>query len=633
MNRFCICVFYEKDGIVRDYFLYYVKELQKIANKVIVVANGLLSNEGKTKLETLGVDILIRENKGLDFGAWKVAMTQIGFDELSKYDELILTNNSCYGPIYPFSEMFDEMSKRDCDFWGITKHSETRDYIIPKDKKTKVLEHLQSYFWVFKQHMVVSETFQSYWKNLKMYDDYKKVVGYQEIQFTKYFEQNNFKSDSYIDINIHKNLTSNPTVITDILLQNVRLPLIKRKLFTENYFTLLAHGIPYHNKKVLEYIKRNTNYNTDFIYKDLIETQPMSKIVSNLSGIYNLSSSYNENITTNLKTALVLYIYYEDNVEYCLNYAASMPQNSDIYIISSKETTLDICKKSEILKGYNVIYTLKENRGRDVSAYLITAKDVFKNYELICCVHDKKSPHSSGIYGYDFQYQCFEACLKNISYVKNIINTFEQEKFLGLLSPLPINFMGVNTIGNELGINLDILKKICIKLDLKVPFDYHPPVPFGSMFWIRGNAIEPLFRYNWQYEDFPEEPLPDDGTISHVIERIYSYIAQEAGFYTAYVCPETFVPVYMTSLLENTKASNNLIYKIFGVKNIINLQYNEHYKLTFKKLLKKILLKKRKYKILNTLRIQKKYYQKQYHRYTKLHKLLSYHNEADQNKV
>ena len=37
------------------------------------------------------------------------------------------------------------------------------------------------------------------------------------------------------------------------------------------------------------------------------------------------------------------------------------------------------------------------------------------------------------------------------------------------------------------------------------------------------------------YEDFPDEPMPVDGTISHAIERILPFVAQDAGFKTLIV--------------------------------------------------------------------------------------------------
>lgn len=57
--------------------------------------------------------------------------------------------------------------------------------------------------------------------------------------------------------------------------------------------------------------------------------------------------------------------------------------------------------------------------------------------------------------------------------------------------------------------------------------------PFGSVFWFRVKALAPLFDHGWKHEDFPPEPLPQDGTISHAIERIYPFVAQGAGYYPA----------------------------------------------------------------------------------------------------
>ena len=48
-------------------------------------------------------------------------------------------------------------------------------------------------------------------------------------------------------------------------------------------------------------------------------------------------------------------------------------------------------------------------------------------------------------------------------------------------------------------------------------------------------GIEKIFEYAFKGEDFPAEPMPVDGTISHAIERIWPYVAQEAGYYSAHI--------------------------------------------------------------------------------------------------
>ena len=53
MKRLAFYTFWEKNGIVRKYVLTYLKGLQEVADRIIVIANGNLSTEGKETLEEL----------------------------------------------------------------------------------------------------------------------------------------------------------------------------------------------------------------------------------------------------------------------------------------------------------------------------------------------------------------------------------------------------------------------------------------------------------------------------------------------------------------------------------------------------------------------------------------------------
>ena len=54
--------------------------------------------------------------------------------------------------------------------------------------------------------------------------------------------------------------------------------------------------------------------------------------------------------------------------------------------------------------------------------------------------------------------------------------------------------------------------------------------PTGNMFWARTAALAPLIQYNWQWSDFPSEPVPYDGSILHALERLSPAICEAAGF-------------------------------------------------------------------------------------------------------
>ena len=63
----------------------------------------------------------------------------------------------------------------------------------------------------------------------------------------------------------------------------------------------------------------------------------------------------------------------------------------------------------------------------------------------------------------------------------------------------------------------------------------HFNFPIGTMFWARTKALAPLIELNLRYEDFPEEPLPIDGTMLHALERLLPLITEKAGFSYALV--------------------------------------------------------------------------------------------------
>jgi lipopolysaccharide biosynthesis protein len=50
------------------------------------------------------------------------------------------------------------------------------------------------------------------------------------------------------------------------------------------------------------------------------------------------------------------------------------------------------------------------------------------------------------------------------------------------------------------------------------------------MFWGRSAAIKPLLDLNLAAEDFPRENKQLDATLAHVIERLFFFICERAGY-------------------------------------------------------------------------------------------------------
>lgn len=299
-KKLAIFVHWDQDNIIDDYVVKYMRELQLIAKDIVFVSNSNISQKEQSKLSQLVDHIIIRENIGYDFMAWRDGLRYIEYKNLSQYDEVIIANDSCYAPLHPFSEMFDVMEKKDCDFWGIT---ETYTYKYS----------LNSYFVVFRKTVLRSVCFKNFWEIIKIEKYKSDVITKYEVGLTQILLENHFKKECYIKLNILQLILSslkykflriknilisyfykknkvinfgtmtgkyskwnklkaflNPfntnVSLTDInILLKYKAPIIKVMLLRDNPFRL--NCIKNNQWKVL--LKKHTNYNIDLIENHL----------------------------------------------------------------------------------------------------------------------------------------------------------------------------------------------------------------------------------------------------------------------------------------------------------------------------------------------------------------------------
>lgn len=326
----------------------------------------------------------------------------------------------------------------------------------------------------------------------------------------------------------------------------------------------------------IEYIKTHTDYNVNIIWDNIIKDGHMSDIVYNLKLNYILSPYMSDKIP-DVKIAMILHIYYEDLAPKCFEYAKSMPEISDIYITTDTKEKCDKFRKLFEQGNFHSVQTIIiQNRGRDVSALLTGAKKVVGKYDYVLFVHDKKVEHMDNrIKGESFAYKCFDNLLASRDYVRNIINVFEKNERLGLLCPPPPNHADYYpTLGYfEWGMNYSNTKALAEKLGLKVKMDWRkePVSPLGTMFWFRPKAMKPLFDRDWEYEDFPPEPNGIDGTLLHAIERIYSYIVQESGYYPAWLLNSRYAGLELSNMYFMLKKLDKHVFNVYGAANFNNL--------------------------------------------------------------
>jgi len=153
-------VHFDRQGMMDDYVVHYVKSLFDNDFEILMVSTApSIGADELEKVRPYCREIIVRENIGHDFGSWKVGLEEIA--ALSKYDRLLIANDSVYGPFHNLSNLFSEMAAKNLDVWGIADSIQL-DY------------HIQSYFMVFEKPVLESRVFQQFWHTLPYF--YRKRV-------------------------------------------------------------------------------------------------------------------------------------------------------------------------------------------------------------------------------------------------------------------------------------------------------------------------------------------------------------------------------------------------------------------------------------------------------------------------
>lgn len=276
------------------------------------------------------------------------------------------------------------------------------------------------------------------------------------------------------------------------------------------------------------------------------------------------------------KTAIIMYLYYEDTLTNYYSYIQNIPEKIDTYIFSSNILVVEnVQKYINSLGRENLYIQQKENRGRDVSALLVAAKDIVQQHEYICFVHDKKA---TAKYLENDTKKWVELLWENTLYSKefilNILYEFQTNPKIGMfVPPKPIGKYMWTGLHNWWGKNLKNAENLAKELGLSCTLqESSTPIAIGTVFWAKRESLNKLLCYGWEYEDFVEEPMPSDGTISHAIERILSYVVKDMGYETMVLMADEYAQQRIEELEYFIQQTYNLLDTELGIATFHSLE-------------------------------------------------------------
>jgi hypothetical protein len=115
-------------------------------------------------------ETLVRRNIGYDFGAWRDGLADLV--PLDGVEQLLLCNDSVYGPFAPLASLLSRADPAAADVWGMT---EGRNHG----------PHLQSYWLLFHGKAITHPAFKRFWRTLPYINDKFAVVEAGELGLSR----------------------------------------------------------------------------------------------------------------------------------------------------------------------------------------------------------------------------------------------------------------------------------------------------------------------------------------------------------------------------------------------------------------------------------------------------------------
>ncbi|WP_295296220.1 ATP-grasp fold amidoligase family protein [uncultured Brachyspira sp.] len=226
MKRLTLFIHHDKDNIIDDYVVYWLKYMNKLSD-IIFVSNNNLSNTEIEKIKNLIVKYIMGEHRY--FGE---VSTIIGYkyayenNLLENYDWIIIILDSIYGPFFDIKSYIEKQESK-CICYGFTKAMVNTEN-----------EHIQGTFVSLPKKAFMSKEFSDFLLNF----DYEKTknkddaVFNYEIAFSKLLRKLGFKLEGMFEDIDPLYTRYEPVRPAFIEMIKKGYPFIRRTIFTKNYF-------------------------------------------------------------------------------------------------------------------------------------------------------------------------------------------------------------------------------------------------------------------------------------------------------------------------------------------------------------------------------------------------------------
>ncbi|MCI9143234.1 MAG: hypothetical protein HFH87_11540 [Lachnospiraceae bacterium] len=517
MKRICVYLTYDKQNIVDRYIGHMLRELKICVDYLAVVCNEEKVIYGLDILKQYADEIFYRNNIGYDVGGWKDALCSfLGWEKVLQYDELVLVNDSMFGPFRSMKSIFAEMDGKSVDFWGLSKHAESETGILGH-----ITEHVQSFFFNIRSRMLHSRDFMEYWMDMPYYGSMLETIKGYEIGFTRFFSDRGYtfavlartEENDSSDI---KNNFSQYALLSYEMIRKGNFPFLKKQPLGNSTLDCQTQE---NLKQAIRYIDQETAYDVDLIWENVIRTMNMADLQRNFHLVYIAPSGGTPSACARI--AVIVFISCGKSSAYVLEYIRRIMAKYSVWFFATKREDLNVYRE----QGYECrVYNREE-----IPEILVD----FSGYELVCVLEDTditpdKRPSCTGK---SLFYCIWENLLKDENHISSVIRWFSGEPRLGFLAPPAPDFgscFGEQEKQWEMKYNR--IARIVEEQAPGCPISkLHVPMGISNSFWIRGSILTKLRKI--KREDVEYLPF------------LWSFLAQSRGYYSGIVESEDYASI------------------------------------------------------------------------------------------
>ena len=180
-SRALVYAHWDRDGTVDPYVIHALREYRAIVDRIVFVSTHC--TDVCPALTSLADEVIVRDNEGFDFASWREGLLRL---DIPAYDEILFTNSSVYGPLWPIDGCLATAAARRSDLWGMTVSLEPE-------------VHLQSYFMGMSRRLLASDCGRRLWEGVRLVPTKRDAINAYELRWMPDSISNGFTVHALFD--------------------------------------------------------------------------------------------------------------------------------------------------------------------------------------------------------------------------------------------------------------------------------------------------------------------------------------------------------------------------------------------------------------------------------------------------